>query len=47
LAPEVFEVDDYGLSSARADGNVPAGLEEAVRLAVANCPEHAIQVLEV
>jgi ferredoxin len=46
LAPEVFDVDDYGLSSARAGGVVPAGSEAAVRLAVANCPEHAIAVVE-
>ncbi len=42
LAPELFEVDDYGLSSALGDGTVPAGSEERARLAIANCPEFAI-----
>jgi ferredoxin len=42
VAPELFEIDDYGLSTARHDGAVPAGLEDKARLAVANCPEYAI-----
>jgi ferredoxin len=46
LAPELFEVDDYGMSSARNDGTVPAGLEDKARLAEANCPEFAIHVEE-
>jgi len=46
LAPEIFDVDDYGQSSARGDGTVPAGLEEKARLAVANCPEYAIEIIE-
>lgn len=43
LAPELFDIDDYGLSSVVADGSVPAELEEKVRLAIANCPEFAIE----
>jgi len=43
LVPELFDVDDYGLSSVAGDGSVPAGLEERARLAVANCPEFAIE----
>jgi len=44
LAPELFEVDDYGLSTPHNDGVVPPELEEKARLAVLNCPEHAISV---
>ena len=45
LAPELVDVDDYGLSSAIGAGTVPAGLEDRARLAVANCPEYAIEEL--
>lgn len=43
LLPEVFDVDDYGLSSVKGDGTVPAGLEDKARLAIANCPEFAVE----
>ena len=46
LAPELFDVDDYGNASELNDGSVPAGLEDKARLAVANCPEHAISATE-
>ena len=46
LAPDVFTVDDYGLSSAVGDGSVPPELEDKARLAIANCPEYAIEVVE-
>ena len=46
LAPDLFEVDDYGLSNARDDGAVPPGREEQARLAIDNCPEFAISVVE-
>ena len=42
LAPELFDVDDYGQALVRNDGEVPPGLEAKARLAVANCPEFAI-----
>jgi ferredoxin len=45
LAPELFEVDDYGLSTVRGDGTVPPELEERARLAIDNCPEYAIEEL--
>jgi len=45
LAPELFDVDDYGLSSVDGDGTVPGGLEDRARLAIANCPEYAIEEL--
>jgi ferredoxin len=43
--PELFSVDDYGQSSVVGDGTVPAELEERARLAIANCPEYAIEEL--
>lgn len=46
LAPELFDVDDYGTASERHDGIVPAGLEDKARNAAANCPEFAIEVTE-
>lgn len=46
LAPEIFHVDDYGQSSVRIDGPIPAALEEKARLCAANCPEFAIEILE-
>ena len=46
LAPELFDVDDYGQSSVRGDGTVPTELIERANLAIANCPEFAIEILE-
>ncbi len=43
FCPEVFDLTDDGYSVVR-DPEVPAGFEEAVRDAAANCPEHAITV---
>ncbi len=44
LAPDLFDVDDYGQAFVRGDGRVPAGDEDLARLAVANCPEYAISI---
>ena len=46
LAPELFDVDDFGNATVIGDGNVPPGLEDKARLAAANCPEFAISVVE-
>lgn len=46
LVPELFDIDDYGLSSVVGDGTVPAELEEKARLAIANCPEFAIEEID-
>jgi ferredoxin len=46
LAPELFDVDDYGQSLVRGDGAVPPELVEKAQLAVANCPEYAISIIE-
>jgi ferredoxin len=43
LVPELFSIDDYGLSTVVGDGSVPPPLEENARLAIANCPEYAIE----
>ena len=44
LAPELFDVDDYGTAVVIGDGTVREGLEDKARLAVANCPEYAISI---
>lgn len=46
LAPEVFESDDIGNACVIGDGSVPAGEEGNAQLAVDNCPEFAIEVVE-
>ena len=44
LAPELFEVDDYGYATAAGDGAVPSDLEDKAKLAAANCPEYAVLI---
>ena len=46
VADELFDVDDYGYSHERNDGVVTAELEEKARLAVKNCPEKAISIVD-
>ena len=46
LAPDLFAEDDDGYGSALHDGAIPQGRENDAELAVANCPERAIDVLE-
>jgi ferredoxin len=46
LAPELFDVDDYGTAVLLIDGDIPSELQEKARLAVANCPEYAITLVE-
>jgi ferredoxin len=46
LVPELFSVDDYGLSTVIGNGTVPAELENKAHLAIANCPEFAICELD-
>lgn len=46
LAPELFDVDDYGQALVIGDGTVAPELEDKARLAVANCPEFAISIDE-
>lgn len=46
LAPELFDVDDYGQALVRGDGTVPPELRDKAELAVANCPEYAITLTD-
>ncbi len=46
LAPELFDVDDYGTATALNDGIVPSEFEEKAKLAVENCPEFAIEFVK-
>ena len=46
LAPELFDVDDFGQAVLLIDGEVPDGLRDKARLAASNCPEFAIKILE-
>ena len=46
LAPELFDVDDYGNAVVIGDGSVALELEDRARLALANCPEFAITISE-
>lgn len=46
LAPDLFGEDDEGYGQVLDDGVVPPGREHDARLAVSNCPERAIEVLE-
>lgn len=46
LAPELFDVDDFGQALVIGDGIVSPNLEDKARLAVANCPEYAISIVE-
>lgn len=44
LAPKLFAEDDEGYGQVIADGSVPEDQVSAARLAVANCPERAIEM---
>jgi len=46
LAPELFELDEFGNAHEVGDGTVPSGLEDKAYLAKSNCPEIAIEVTE-
>jgi ferredoxin len=46
IAPDLFDVDDLGYAHEVGDGTVPTGQEDKARLAVMNCPEHAIELTE-
>lgn len=44
LAPELVDVDDYGVAHTLNDGVVPPELEEKAQLIIDNCPEYAISL---
>ena len=46
VSPDLFELDDLGMSSEVGAGLVPAGRGSQARLAVDNCPERAISLTE-
>jgi ferredoxin len=46
LAPELFDLDEFGTAREVGDGTVPPGLEDKAWLARANCPEFAVEVTE-
>ena len=46
VAPELFDLDEFGNAVARGDGKVPEALEAKAHLAKSNCPEFAIEVIE-
>ncbi len=46
LAPELFDLDEFGNAHEIGDGTVPSGLEDKAYLAKSNCPEIAIEVTE-
>jgi ferredoxin len=46
LAPDLFDVDDFGYAHARFEDELPVGMEPLARLAEANCPEHAVELLD-
>ncbi len=46
IAPELVEIDDVGNARASGDGAVPEALLEKARLAVKNCPEHAVRLTQ-
>ena len=43
LAPSLFGDDEEGYGQVLGDGIVSQDLEREARLAVVNCPEHAIE----
>ena len=45
-APELFDPDDIGNSHEVGDGTVAPELEHKAKVAVGNCPEHAITIEE-
>jgi ferredoxin len=46
LAPSLFGDDDEGYGQVLRDGIVRVGEQQHARLAVANCPERAIELTE-
>jgi ferredoxin len=46
LAPDLFGDDEEGFGQVLGDGIVPREKKREARLAVANCPERAIDLLE-
>ena len=45
LVPDLFGDDDEGYGTVLGDGTVPPDKEREARLAMANCPERAIDIV--
>ena len=46
LAPHLFDLDEFGMSSVIGDGTVVPDEAAVVRLVAANCPEFAVEIVE-
>ena len=46
IAPELFELDEFGNAHEVNDGLVPPELEEKAYLAKSNCPEFAVEIID-
>ena len=46
LAPELFELDQFGNAHEIGEGVIPEALIEKAWLAKSNCPEFAIEITE-
>jgi ferredoxin len=46
VAPELFELDEFGNARAAGTGVVPAALVDKAYLAQSNCPEFAVEITE-
>jgi ferredoxin len=46
LAPELFDVDDYGQAILLVETGLADDMHSTARLAAANCPEYAITITE-
>ena len=46
LAPELFDVDDYGQAVLVVEDDLTDDLQGKARLAASNCPEYAITITE-
>jgi ferredoxin len=46
LAPELFNLDEFGSAHEIGDGTVPEALIDKAYLAKSNCPELAIDIIE-
>ena len=46
LAPELFDLDEFGNAHEAGDGSVPEELAYKAWLAKANCPELAVEIIE-
>ena len=45
IAPELFDLDEFGMATAINEGFVKPKHEPIAKLAVENCPEFAIEII--